>query len=334
MFKRLMLLAAVIAGVAGSGQVVHAASVNFRVAPEIPKNQITKNLGYFDLLVTPGSTQALAIRIQNTASGSHRYLVQTNRAGTGQDGNTNYSEHGQTPTKSLAVNIESLMPKPHTYTVDPHTTRTIKLRLTAPKTAWAGILLGGIDVTQIDYGANKASGAATSTRPAYTIGLQIQATKQLQAYTPQLQFNGPKIKTTSSGTTVSALIENTAPVLQTGLRVSAKVTAAASNKTVLTKTISSIKMAPNSEMAFPLAQTPANLKPGKYHLTLKAKNGDQSWHFADEFTVDQTVMKTKTTAKQVVKSSPLPPWVSGILVVIASGLIYSIWYLLRRRQKS
>ncbi|WP_407895410.1 DUF916 and DUF3324 domain-containing protein [Lacticaseibacillus sp. N501-2] len=331
MFKRLLLMAALVAGVAGGGHAVHAAEVNFQVAPEIPSNQIDKKLQYYDLLVTPGTTQNLTFLIQNTDSGSHKFAVSVNRAGTSPDGNTSYSEHGAKPTKSLKVNIESLFPKPHTYTVDPHSTRRISLKLTAPKTAWSGILLGALNVQKVDQDAGSGGAVGITSRPGYAIGIQLQATKTLPTYTPQLQFNGAEVSTNASGSNVSALLENPAPMLQQGLHVSAKVFH--KNKQVLHHELAGIKLAPNAQMAFPLTTKPQALKAGTYHLVVTAQNGKQNWHFEDDFTVVNPVMKTQTTKTQTAHTGPFPAWVVAVMIAIASALGWYVWYLRSHRHE-
>lgn len=331
MFKRLLLLATIIAGVAGGGHTVHAGNVTFQVSPEFPSNQINKKLDYYNLLVAPGSTEKISFLILNSDSGSHKYHVSVNRAGTSSDGDTSYNLHGVKPTTSLKVNIESLFPKPHTYTVAPHSTRRISLALKAPTTAWSGILLGGLRVQQVDNSAGSSADVGVNSQPAYTIGLQLQATKMLPVYTPALQFNGPRVSTKASGTTISALLENPDPILQTGLFVSAR--AVRNGKTVLTQDMAGIKLAPNAQMAFPLAKTPKTLKSGKYQLVIDAHNGEQKWHFADDFHVVQPVMKTKTTSTKIQNHQhQFPAWLVAVLIAIASALGWFIWQLLSHRK--
>ncbi|WP_125708314.1 DUF916 domain-containing protein [Lacticaseibacillus porcinae] len=333
MFKRLFLLAAVIAGVAGGGHVVHADSVTFQVSPEFPSNQINKKLNYYNLLVAPGATQKISFLIINSDSGSHKYHVSVNRAGTSSDGDTSYNLHGVKPTQSLKVNIESLFPKPRNYTVDPHSTRRIKLTLKAPSEAWAGVLSGGIRVQQVDSNANANTNVGVTAQPAYTYGIQLQATPTIPNYTPALQFNGPKVSTNTSGSTVAALLENPNPVLQSNLFVSAKVLR--KGKTVLSQDMAGIKLSPNAQMAYPLTPTPKALKAGTYQLVVDAHNGDQKWHFEDKFTIVQPVMKTKantTTDKAVMHH--FPAWLVVILIIIAFALGWLIWYLRRKQPKA
>lgn len=326
MFKRLLLMVAVMAGMAGSGHAVHAASVNFQVAPEFPTNQIDKKLNYYNLHVTPGTTQKLSFLILNSDSGSHKFNVSVNRAGTGSDGDTSYSVHGAKPTTSLKVNIEALFPKPQTYTVAPHSTRRITLPLKAPTEGWSGILLGAIHVVQLDNNSNANGNVGVSSHPAYTIGMQLQTLATLPTYTPALQFNGTNVKTTVSGSMISAKLENPNPTLETGLHVSAKVFHA--GKKVLQNDMAGIKLAPNAEMAFPLTETAKALKPGKYSLIIDAQNGEQQWHFADDFTITQTVMKTTATATpKAAKTGPFPAWLVAVLIAIASTLVWFIWQL-------
>lgn len=329
MFKRLFLLAAVIAGVAGGGHVVHADSVTFQVSPEFPSNQINKKLNYYNLLVAPGSTQKISFLIINSDSGSHKYHVSVNRAGTSSDGDTSYNLHGVKPTQSLKVNIESLFPKPRNYTVDPHSTRRINLTLKAPSEAWDGILLGGLRVQQVDNNINNQADVGLKSQAAYTVGIQLQASATLPADTPALRSNGTKVATNASGTMVSALLENPDPYLQTGLFVSARVYH--KNTKVLSQDMAGIKLAPNAQMAFHLTKSPKDLKAGRYHLVVDAHNGDQQWHFEDWFTVTKPVIKTKQPSAETHPLNKFPQWLVAILIAIVLALVWWIWKLRRNK---
>lgn len=323
MFRRICLAAVIMSGFWGGGQYVEAASTDFGVAAQLPTNQIDKKLHYYDLLVTPGSTQDLKLKIQNTSTGTQRFEISTNRAGTTDDGQLNYNQHGATPPKSLAYNIESLMPKTRVVSIEPRTTRTVSLKLTAPTKNWSGILLGAIHVSKLD----------TTTRVAYNIGLQLRSTKNLPAQTAQLQFNGVSTKIRATGDTVSALIENPAPRIQNGLGLQAKVYRMKTGQKVMHRELSQATLAPNSVMSFIINKTSKQLASGKYKLIVDAKNGTQNWHFTKQFTVIEPVIKSKTTTSaSPQKLHNVPTSLIAILIAIMFALGAWIYWIIRKSQ--
>lgn len=323
MFRRICLAAVIISGFCGGGQYVEAAATNFGVAPIQATNQIDKNVHYYDLLVTPGTTQELKLQVQNTGTGSQRFEISTNRAGTTNSGELDYNQHGLEKPKSLAYDIESLMPKPQVITVAPRMTRTVSLKLTAPPATWSGVILGAVHVAQLD----------TPTHVAYNIGLQLQASQTLPTQTPQLQFNGVSTKIRATGDTVYALLENPAPRIQTGLTVKTKVYSSKTKKLVMHRQLKNASMAPNSVMAMNASKLPKNLKTGKYFMLVDAQNGAQTWHFSKEFTVTQPVQtSTPAQASPMQRIKSLPIWVIGILLAIIAALLLSIIWLIYRKR--
>lgn len=324
MFKRICLAAVVISGFCGGGQYVQAAATNFGVAAVQPANQVDPNVHYYDLLVTPNTTQTLKLQVQNTGTGTQRFEISTNRAGTTSNGELNFNLHEAKSPASLAYNVEDLMPKPRTISVEPRTTETVSLKLTAPKASWSGVLLGAVHVAQLD----------TATHVAYNIGLQLRATKTLPTQSPQLQFNGVSTKIRATGDTVSALLENPASRIQTGLAVQAKVYRLKTGKQVMHRSLANASLAPNSVMAFTTSKTAKDLASGKYKLIVDAKNGAHSWHFTKMFTITRPVIKsteTKTSALQTIKT--LPSGLIVILLAIVVGLVGMIYWLVKKRQQ-
>ena len=82
--------------------------VNYSISPELPSNQISKNIGYYDLKVTPGQKETIKFKINNSDSKDHTYKVSVNRAATDINGVIDYNDHGIAPDSDLQYNIEKL----------------------------------------------------------------------------------------------------------------------------------------------------------------------------------------------------------------------------------
>ncbi|WP_461225548.1 DUF916 and DUF3324 domain-containing protein [Lacticaseibacillus suihuaensis] len=303
--------------------VATAKAATFAVAPVFPSNQIDRASGYLDLRVTPGSEQTLHIKVQNQTAASHRYQVAVNRAATSATGVIDYTRHDLPAAKSLAVNIETLLPAVHTVTVAPHKVATVALRLTVPQTPFTGILLGGIRVQQAD--------GADAGQVAYVIGLQLRQTKSLPA--AKLRLNQVAATASGSGVTVAAKLENTAATIVNDLSVKAAVTRVGATKVVLHRQASGLRMAPNSVFAFPVVLTPTTLAAGRYEAAITAKAGAKTWHFTRQFSVKAAVTQAATSSTQPAthRGIPLAPWLVAGLIIVLAGLALGVFYLLSNR---
>lgn len=318
----------------GGVQPVLAASPNFTVKTELPSNQLDPNVHYFDLLVQPGSTQDLTLLLQNTDTGSHRFRISPNRATTSAAGQIDYSQHAASSPAGLAVDIETLLSKPKTVTVAPRSTKRVHVQLQVPKTAWSGILLGGIRIEKLDHTTGETqAGVGITNQVSVTVAVQLQATKTLPALTPQLQFHGVKTKLTTAGALVFAKLENPLPAIMHDITVTAAITQAGHSKARLKTTQSALNLAPNSTFALALNTTAKALPAGKYHLDLTATNGQQHWTFGHDFTIQKAPLEAAKQANQpaVTKHQSLPAWFVALLLAILAALIGAI-IMVRRRQ--
>ncbi len=325
MFKRVITIALFFGLGLAANQTVHADSPNFGVAAVLPSNQINRERHYYDLVVAPGSTQTLTLAIQNTDTGTQRFKVSTNRATTSATGTIDYGQHAPAKPKTLGVDIETLLPKAKTYSLAPHTTKQIHLKLTAPKSAWTGVLLGGIRVEKLT--GTKVAGSALTVRAAETIPLQLRATKTLPPLTPKLTFSGISVHPSANGTQIGVRLTNAVPAITTGVNVHASVYRAHVKKASLQKDANDLKFAPNSEMTLPLSAEPSTLAAGKYRLAVTATKGDQHWHWRKSFTIKSAVTKTKQTATKTAPARATPLWVGGLLIAIVAVLGWIAWHL-------
>lgn len=72
---------------------VQAEQNHYNVQAILPKNQVNQESNFFDILVHPGQTQILTIKINNQDQQSHQYNITTNLAITGPSGNIIYNQN-------------------------------------------------------------------------------------------------------------------------------------------------------------------------------------------------------------------------------------------------
>ncbi|MCH4008565.1 DUF916 and DUF3324 domain-containing protein [Companilactobacillus sp.] len=310
--------------------------VKFSVTPQIPDNQINKNVNFYDLKVTPGSTQDIKFDIKNSDSKEHTFLVEVNKATTNANGIVDYSKHGLKKDPSTKYDIESMFPEPQKYTVQANSTETITLPLNAPKKDFKGMILGGIRIVQEDTKAPKNTpGKKFSIKNIYSYVLAVQIQQNTNAVNPTMKQIKAGLSTYNNGPDVAADLENTSPTLINQASINSYVTPQGSTKKVLQLSKKNLQFAPNSNFEFPVNYPNQSLKPGKYtmRVNVSGDNGIKTWNFTKNFTV------TRKNAKGLnkVATAKKPNYTLFILAAILIALLIIgllIWnFKLQRRNR-
>lgn len=280
-------------------------SANYTVQAELPDNQINKKVNFFDLKVTPNSTQDLKIRVNNNDTKDHQYLVEVNQAFTNSNGIVDYSQHGLKKDPSLKYDIESMFGKPQTVTVPANSSKEVVLKMTTPKGDFKGMILGGIRVMQLKQ-TNKPKnipGKALNVQNqyAYILGLQIQ--QNTNAVKPVLKMDKGLATRENQREVIAARLQNSSPTLINQAQVKTEVTPEGGSNIVLKSNKKNLSFAPNSTFDLNVNNADQALKAGKYTMRISAKGdkGTQAWAMKKNFII------TKAEANelsQTAKNSP------------------------------
>ncbi|MFC6175907.1 DUF916 and DUF3324 domain-containing protein [Companilactobacillus huachuanensis] len=299
----LTLIASIILVFVFDNRTVEAATpngVNYSISPELPSNQISKNIGYYDLKVTPGQSETIKFKINNTDTKEHSYKVSVNRAATDINGVIDYNDHGIAPDSDLQYNIEKLVTYPKEVTVAANSSKEVSIKLDAPKGDFSGELLGGIFVqenNQINNDKKLPKGVTLRNQYNYVLGLQLQ--QNTDAVKPDLKFVKVFETDNNGQISVDGEMDNDVPTLENKVSVDAKVTAQNSSKIILKSDKKAMSMAPNSDFYYPVNVNTVTgpsknkrLKPGKYtmYLSVKANNGKNHWNLKRNFVVTKKQM--------------------------------------------
>ncbi|BDZ32249.1 DUF916 and DUF3324 domain-containing protein [Lactiplantibacillus sp. WILCCON 0030] len=334
--KKLLLSLTVIIGVIFGGlTVAHAENLNYTVSADLPQNQLNSKVSYFDLKVTPGQKQDLTIRIKNSDSQAHKYVITPNRATTNDNGVIDYSQSKAKADASLKFDLKSALSKSQTVSVPAKSTKAVTFKLTVPKKGFEGIALGGINVVQETTASKKkSSGMTIENQYAYVIGLQLQEQAKVTAK-PKMKLLGVKAKQVNYRNYVTANLQNNQPVIMHGLKIKSYVTNAGGTKKVVTADKENLAMAPNSNFNFAIGDGTKALKAGNYtlHLTATAEKGNYKWAFTRNFTIsEQKAKELNKTAVGQEKQTNYFWWFVGFGVVIVALLGLVIWLLLKNRR--
>lgn len=321
----LTLIASVLLAFTFDNKPVDAATpngVNYSISPELPSNQISKNIGYYDLKVTPGQKETIKFKINNSDSKNHTYKVSVNRAATDINGVIDYNDHGIAPDSDLQYNIEKLVTYPKEVSVSANSSKDVSIELTAPKGNFSGELLGGIFVqenNQINNNQKLPKGVTLRNQYNYVLGLQLQ--QNTDPVKPDLKFVKVFETDNNGQVSVDAEMDNDVPTLEKKVSVDAKVTPQNSSKIILKSNKKAMSMAPNSDFYYPVNVNTVTgpsknkrLKPGKYtmYLSVKANNGKNHWNLKRNFVV---------TKKQIAKINHKNPNRSKDLWIILGAIV-------------
>lgn len=340
MKKLLLSLFAIVAAVLMvPGHAPHAEALHYSVSAQIPANQVDKNVSYFALKVTPGTTQDLGVTISNSDSAEHTYRVSVNRAATNTNGVVDYSKRGIKKPSSLTADVEAMTPSAFTIKVPAKSSKVAVIKLTVPTKPFAGLALGGVRVAELDTTktTTKSKGLSLNNKFAYVIGLALQEDATYDNIAPDMTLHSVNAKQINYRNYISANLENTKPNMMRKLKITAKVSKQGSSDPIFSTTKSDMAMAPNSDFAFPISTKNNPLQPGDYTLDLNAwaSGGKYHWHFTKNFTITAAeANKLNKTAVELKKTKPnYLLWILIAIGILILLLLLLILFLLFKRRK-
>ncbi len=297
----------------------------YTIQAELPDNQINKQVSFFDLKVTPGSSQDLKFKINNTDNVDHTYLVEVNQAMTNNNGIIDYSTHGSKLDPSQKYNIESMFPKPQKIAVASNTSQEVSLHMTSPNTDFKGMILGGIRILQLGQTDNikqdNSKKLSVNNQFAYVLGVQIQ--QNTDAVKPNLRLEAAHVSKFNGTPDVAAELQNDTPTIINQGEVKASVTAQGGSQKLLQIDKKDMSIAPNTHFNLPVNLSNQSLKPGKYTMRIAAKgdNGTQQWNMARNFTITKNASNKLKKAAAVTATASQPNYKLIVTLAIIAALL-------------
>lgn len=315
-------------------------TAGYTVQAELPDNQINKNVSFFDLKVTPNSTQDLKINIYNKDTADHKYRVEVNQAVTNSNGIVDYSLHGLKKDPTLKYNIESMFAKPETVTVSANSSKEVTLTMKTPKGEFDGSILGGIRVMQLDQTDNQnTSGKVLSVKNQYAYVLGIQLQQKTDPVKPDLRLLKGLATRENRNEVIAAQLQNYTPALINQAEVITKITPQGKSNVVLRSDKKNLSFAPNSTFNLGVNAPGQSIGAGKYTMHIKAKgdNGTKEWNMKKNFVItkaqaDELNEAAKNSPKAVSNQPKYRLFVALAALVAALLIGLLIWnFKLQRR---
>lgn len=311
---------------------VEANTFNFAVEIEKPTNQIDMKKGYFDLLVSPGQTQQLKVKLTNTTNKAVSIHPQIASATTNNSGVVEYSPNNKKRDASMSADVTQWLSVPRKITIAADSTYLLPIDVVVPDSTFKGSIVAGLTLTENKPETNTtkgASGMAIDNRYAYVVGLELrQSTKKL---VPQLELKQVFASQRNYRNIIAATIQNRTSTYVNQLQIDAKVTRKGKKKPLYQSHTVMMQMAPNSNFDYPIALGEGErLQAGDYTLHMTASSFKNKWQWQKEFTITNTKANAYNEADVTVQKRPV--WFYAISVMLML-LCISLWFYIRKKRQ-
>ncbi|PLW60200.1 DUF916 and DUF3324 domain-containing protein [Lactococcus lactis] len=343
---------------------IYASSSNFNVSPEIPENQVDKNFGYFNLVMSPESQQTLSFKVNNATSKSITVEMAFAHSTTNGNGLAIYDSSKATKDSSLKYNIEDFVDIPKKeVTIAAHAQVIMTAKVTMPKGMDTGILAGGFSFKEKEGNQESGSSKGVSIKNEYRYVIGLITQQNTQKVSPQLKLNEVKATQVNSRNVFAANLQNISPTYLQDMNATATVKGVTNSELKYSFENSDMKMAPNSnfDFAIPVSikgnigdQTSKALEAGKYHLSMtvygvksatgayqttvngKTVNYEYKWTFEKDFEIVGEKAKKLNNSDPTVHYKEPINWlmIIGIALILIILLLIFLIFSSRRKKEN
>ncbi|MDG4968842.1 DUF916 and DUF3324 domain-containing protein [Lactococcus lactis] len=343
---------------------IYASSSNFNVSPEIPENQVDKNLGYFNLVMSPESQQTLSFKVNNATSKSITVEMAFAHSTTNGNGLAIYDSSKAIKDSSLKYNIEDFVDIPKKeVTIAAHAQVIMTAKVTMPKGMDTGILSGGFSFKEKEGNQESGSSKGVSIKNEYRYVIALVTQQNIQKVSPQLKLNEVKATQVNSRNVFAANLQNISPTYLQDMNATATVKGVTNSELKYSFENSDMKMAPNSnfDFAIPVSikgnigdQTSKALEAVKYHLSMtvygvksatgayettvngKTVNYEYKWTFEKDFEIAGEKAKKLNNSDPTVHYKEPINWlmIIGIALILIILLLTFLIFSSRRKKEN
>ncbi|WP_059106012.1 DUF916 and DUF3324 domain-containing protein [Shouchella shacheensis] len=264
--------------------------VSFTVDPVLPDNQTDAHQSYFDLWMEPGADQKLTVLVTNTSDEEIVVLPRVTVATTNPHMEIDYTQIDPELDESMTLPITDIASVEEEIVLPPHEQKEVPIELALPNQPVEGMILGGLHFEEAPSSDEEedAQGVAVTNTYAYVIGLKLQSDERpVEAITPELHLHSIQPKLINYRQAITATLQNRTAVLVDELLIEAEVYEKNGEELLAATTHEQGRMAPNSNVDFPIEWGDAAFSPGDYHLKMKASTPEETWEWQEVFTIEE-----------------------------------------------
>ncbi|EOH97163.1 hypothetical protein UAW_01645 [Enterococcus haemoperoxidus ATCC BAA-382] len=250
---------------------------------QFPENQ-QQEVGYFDLKMQPGQQQTVQILVKNYSDEDIAVNVKLNGAKTNMNGVLEYGPTALENDASLKYDFTDLVKAPESIEVPKESEKMLDFMITMPESSYDGVIVGGIQLQkQDDANKPKQEGTAIINKYAYVVAMVLQESDvKVQ---PELELNKVVAGQSNYRNAVFIDASNTKANFLNDLTLEAQIMPLKSDEVLYETKKKSMRMAPNSNIKFPVSMGGEKMVPGKYRAHVLATSGKKKWEWTKEFSI-------------------------------------------------
>lgn len=304
----------------------------------LPDNQLVEEAGYYDLLVSPGDRQDLALQLYNQSDKDITVKVEIKPAFTGDGGSFVYTKADSEIDSSLKYPLSTIATSEQNVSIPAKTTVKTKIQLAIPEEAFDGVILGAIRVTNAESEESETDsqqgGFKISNKFAYSIAIQLRENETMPK--SDLVLKKAFATQVAGRNTVKVNLQNPTPTIIDDVSYEAVVTKKGSSTPLNETSVKGYRVAPNTNYNLPISWENKPFEAGTYEVQVKAKSAktDQSWKFTQEFIItDKDAKELNDKAVDLEKDYTLYVIIGAAVLVIVLILLIILLVVLSKKRK-
>lgn len=308
------------------------------VEPIYPDNQVKSVQGYFRLIVKPNQQQTIHLRVLNQSNAERKIMIQPANGFTNPVGGMLYSDTLESNKSILLEDAIKLTPYLHMeyeeMTLKPKEEKEIAIDISVPNKD-EGTILGAVKlILEGDPAKNSVElneGEANfvlKTETVYAVAIQLDLPKTT---TPNFSLGDAGFN--SNGPVVYTEMTNDAQLIQENISGEYRVADSQGNQ-LFAGEIPPFKMAPKSQIQYPIMWNYEKLEQGDYKLYVKLNVNNEDVTVENDFTIgreeiNEYVEKTQPSISASEVNSGIPSWV---WIIVGAMVLSAFMFWLGRRK--
>ena len=309
-------------------------TLSFYVTPELPESQVEGSSSYFDLNLAPGTSETLALTLQNASEEPIQIRITPHTAYTNVNGVVEYGKEAEEPDSTLIHSLDELIESPEVIDLAGKETKTVDVALHMPEDSFDGFLVGGLRISEVleeevEEASSSKEGLAVKNEYGYVVGVVVSNSRN--SVTPDLDLLDVFADQLNYRNVISATIQNFTPTFVNRLAIEATVKRAGEDEVLYEASNEMMQMAPNSHFHYPISLEGDRFVAGEYVLKLTATSGEEEWFWERTFTIETEQARSFNRADVTIEEG-INWWMVAILILLLF-IVFGIGYLILKNKK-
>lgn len=287
--------------------------------------------GYFDLLMKAKQKQTVQLILKNPSDQDVTVEVNLNSAKTNMHGVMEYGPTKLKNDQSLIYDFADVVKGPKKVTVPKKSEKELPLEITMPAESFKGKIVGGIQLqkSEDETQLGQVKGATVLNKYAYVIAMVLSESQE--TILPELELNKLVPGQANYRNVIYGDFSNVTAEFLNDLSIDVKIMSVKNADVLYEKKKAGMRMAPNSQMLFPISLEGKKMLPGVYRGQIVATAGEQKWEWEEKFEItDEEADKYNQLDVSLVQDKSLN-WLVIILIVgVIVGLSLLAYFIVKK----